>query len=82
MSTDAIANAGGTTIKYVDTQTTVDVSGYGNILGAYITDAVGNVAIGLVPYRSRTEVLAFVAVYLNQTVTLATGRINIRVFYY
>lgn len=40
MSTDAIAGmSGGTTIKYVDTTTTVDVSGYGNILGANLLES-------------------------------------------
>ena len=47
LSTDAIASAGGTTIKYIDTQTGVELAGIGNILGAYITSAVGNIIIGL-----------------------------------
>ena len=65
-STDAIANGGGTEIKYIDTQTGVELSGVGNILGAYINEAVGNVLIGLIMGRESSRAITFYPVYSQE----------------
>lgn len=82
LSTDAIASAGGTEIKYIDTQTGVELAGIGNILGAYINQAVGT-ALGLIMSRDVRVAVTFYPVYMGSTITFATGgAINIRVFYF
>ena len=58
--TDAIASAGGTQIKSVDTRTTVDISGYGNILGAiYLEFLDYTTRFGLVLLKNRNETAFF-----------------------
>lgn len=86
LSTDAIANAGGTEIKYIDTQTGVDLTGVGNLLGAYINQEVsGAVAVGLILSRHGTTFVTFYPVQMGSTITIGTGggtKYNIRVFYF
>ena len=77
--TDAIAGiSGGTEIKYIDTQTGVNVSGYGNILGA-------------VPLWNYSNNIQLVLTSLNGSIKFMSADINgsayassypIRVFYY
>ena len=82
-STDAIANAGGTEIKYIDTQTGVELAGVGNILGAYITGAT-NANVGLVLFKSSTLSIVFyiIGVGSNKTLIFYNTVTNIRVFYF
>ena len=82
---DAIASAGGTQIKYVDTKTTVDISRYGNILGAkYLESWDSGTRIGLVLLKN-INVTAFYRFSSSSNngydVDFSLQR-NIRVFYF
>ena len=81
MSTDAIKNiSNGTTIKYLDTETCVDLSGYNNILGAVITSDVGN-TFAVMLYKRPNWVKAFYRVSDSGGAISATVHLPIRVFY-
>lgn len=78
--TDAIKNiSNGTTIKYLDTETCVDLSSYNNILGAVITSDVGN-TFAIMLYKRPNGVKAFYRVSESGG-TSATVHLPIRVFY-
>ena len=76
--TDAIANAGGTTIKYVDTKTAQLIT-VSNVLGAIVTDNTG-FAVGPVLFRNGNYVV-FYALTTAGVVNVNTT-VNIRVFYF
>ena len=79
--TDAIAGlSGGTVIKYIDTTTKVDVSGYGNILGAMYN------GIPYYEYRYPLVLCAFWGTMefrvANNGGNITEESVNIRVFYF
>ena len=80
---DAIASAGGTTIQYVDTTSGVDVSGYGNIIGAMIIQNTG-LSIGLLCSRANGAIHFLPTIIgANSVITSSPSTtVNIRVFYY
>ena len=78
--TDAIASAGGTTIKYIDTQTATLINPNLNIIGAKITDRLEAGYYGIIQYRFDNNII-FYAISNSGTIhdSFAFG---IRVFYY
>lgn len=84
-STDAIANAGGTTINYIDTKTGTDISSYSNILGAVITDSISSTTdfgLLLLKDNTRTAFYFFSSTVSNGCDVNFSATKNIRVFYF
>ena len=84
--TDAINSAGGTTIKYVDTKTTVDITGYGKILGAMFKPGYSNSSsMFLILFCANARYCYYVGSYIHGSTMLtfsSSDKIDIRVFYY
>lgn len=83
MSTDAIANAGGTKIKYIDTQTNVTLS-IENVLGANIKDNLGEPLYSLIMVQYLKIYKIFYTMNSDSSDPHIdySGGINIRVFYF
>ena len=76
--TDAIASAGGTTIKYIDTTTREDIT-VSNVLGAIIID---NTGYGMSPVLFRKGGLFIFYILSDSGGINVNVVISIRVFYY
>ena len=80
---DAIANAGGTKIKYIDTQTNVTLS-IENVLGGNIKDDLGKPLYSLimVQYQKIYKIFYLMNSDTSDPIIDYSGGINIRVFYF
>lgn len=82
---NAIASVGGTTIKYVDTETTVDISSYENILGAILLETLessSRVGIVLLKDNVKTAFYKFISTVSDGCDVDFSARKSIRVFYF
>ena len=76
---DAIANAGGTTIKYIDTFTNTPIK-VSNVLGAIITDKPEELLTPLL-FKKGANTLIFYPLGIGGSVN-QNSIISIRVFYF
>ena len=79
---DAIASAGsGTTIKYIDTYTTLALS-ITNILGAIFKTSVGNTGVGLIYSKYQSSSIFYSVILNHDPVMDLNSKYDIRVFYF